>query len=145
MSTLKCGLIQMALKGDGSMEPLEVRDRMLEAHIPYIESFYNSLQFSANKNLSRGFFLRANYTYSKSVDDASTFSSASSSAASRQYPLMRTLDRGLSDFDIRHRLVINYFYTLPASVFFETGSISQPHWWQPESKLDMFHKLLNYF
>lgn len=78
------------------------------------QSFYNSLQLSANKSLSRGFSLRANYTYSKSVDDASTFSSASSSAASRQYPLMRTLDRGLSDFDIRHRLVINYFYTLPA-------------------------------
>ena len=37
MSKLKCGLIQMALKGDGSMEPLEIRDRMLEAHIPYIE------------------------------------------------------------------------------------------------------------
>jgi len=37
MAKLKCGLIQMALKGDGSMEPLEIRDRMIEAHIPYIE------------------------------------------------------------------------------------------------------------
>ena len=26
---------------------------------------------------------------------------------------MRTLDRGLSDFDIRHRISFNYFYTLP--------------------------------
>jgi N-carbamoylputrescine amidase len=37
MAKLKCGLIQMALKGDGSMEPLDIRDRMIEAHIPYIE------------------------------------------------------------------------------------------------------------
>ena len=37
MAKLKCGLIQMALKGDGSMPPLEIRDRMIEAHIPYIE------------------------------------------------------------------------------------------------------------
>jgi N-carbamoylputrescine amidase len=37
MSKVKCGLIQMALKGNGSMEPDEIRDRMIEAHIPYIE------------------------------------------------------------------------------------------------------------
>ena len=37
MAKVKCGLIQMALKGDGSMQPDEIRDRMLEAHIPYIE------------------------------------------------------------------------------------------------------------
>ena len=37
MAKVKCGLIQMALKGDGSMEPEAIRDRMIEAHIPYIE------------------------------------------------------------------------------------------------------------
>ncbi len=37
MAKLKCGLIQMALKGDGSMQPGEIRDRMIEAHIPFIE------------------------------------------------------------------------------------------------------------
>jgi len=37
MSKVKCGLIQMALKGDGSMQPDEIRDRMIEAHIPFIE------------------------------------------------------------------------------------------------------------
>ena len=37
MAKLKCGLIQMALKGDGSMQPLAIRDQMIEAHIPYIE------------------------------------------------------------------------------------------------------------
>ncbi len=74
------------------------------------QSFYNSLQLSANKSLSRGISLQASYTYSKSVDDASTFSFHGNPT---QYGLMRTLERGLSNFDIRHRLVFNYFYTLP--------------------------------
>jgi N-carbamoylputrescine amidase len=38
MAKVKCGLIQMGLKGDGTMEPWDIRDRMIEAHIPYIES-----------------------------------------------------------------------------------------------------------
>ncbi len=38
MAKLKCGLIQMALKGDAtSMGPDEIRDLMLEAHKSYIE------------------------------------------------------------------------------------------------------------
>ena len=37
MSKVKCGLIQMSLKGDGNMEPGEIRERMIEAHIPYVE------------------------------------------------------------------------------------------------------------
>ena len=37
MTKLKCGLIQMAFKGDMSMEPDTIRDIMIEAHIPYIE------------------------------------------------------------------------------------------------------------
>lgn len=37
MAKLKCGLIQMGLKGDGSMTPEALRDRMIEAHIPFIE------------------------------------------------------------------------------------------------------------
>ncbi len=86
------------------------------------QSFYNSLQLSANRSLSEGISLRASYTYSKSVDDASTSFTGTSAGAARQYPLMRTLDRSLSDFDIRHRLVINYFYTLPVG--------SGQRWWK---------------
>jgi len=37
MAKVKCGLIQMSLKGDGSMEPDAIRDAMIAAHIPYIE------------------------------------------------------------------------------------------------------------
>src|SRR5262245_2954865 len=38
MRKLRCGLIQMALKGDASMGPEQIRDLMLEAHLPFIES-----------------------------------------------------------------------------------------------------------
>lgn len=37
MSKVKCGLIQMSLKGDGTMEPAAIRELMIEAHIPMIE------------------------------------------------------------------------------------------------------------
>lgn len=37
MPRLKCGLIQMSLKGDSSWEPARIRAAMLEAHLPYIE------------------------------------------------------------------------------------------------------------
>lgn len=37
MAKLKCGLIQMGLKGDTSMEPDQIRDMMLKAHQPMIE------------------------------------------------------------------------------------------------------------
>ena len=37
MSKLKCGLIQMSLKGDGTMAPEKIRDLMIEAHIPMLE------------------------------------------------------------------------------------------------------------
>ncbi len=37
MMKLKCGLIQMAFKSDVSMDPIKIRDVMIEAHIPYIE------------------------------------------------------------------------------------------------------------
>ncbi|HWP86226.1 MAG TPA: TonB-dependent receptor [Terriglobia bacterium] len=73
------------------------------------QSFYNAMQLSASKSLSQGLSLQASYTFSKSVDDSSTGGSTNFG----QYALMRTLDRGLSDFDIRHRLVLNFFYNLP--------------------------------
>ena len=37
MAKLKCGLIQMGFKADTSSEPDEIREIMLDAHIPYID------------------------------------------------------------------------------------------------------------
>ena len=38
MSTLKAGLIQMALKGGTEMSPKQIRDKMIEALVPMVES-----------------------------------------------------------------------------------------------------------
>jgi hypothetical protein len=77
------------------------------------QSFYNALQLTANKTLSRGLTLQTSYTFSKSVDDISSFSSGDSQLPNRQYSLDRSIDRGLSDFDTRHRFSANYLYSLP--------------------------------
>jgi beta-ureidopropionase len=37
MTKLKAGLIQMGLKGDTSMSPSEIREKMLDAHLPLID------------------------------------------------------------------------------------------------------------
>ena len=83
------------------------------------QSFYNSLRIAANKSLSRGVSLRGSYTFSKSVDDASVH--GGSTASPVQYGLRRTLERGLSNFDIRHRVALDYLYVLP----FGSGQ----RWW----------------
>ena len=72
------------------------------------QSFYNAAQVSVGRNVGRRLSLQAGYTYSKSVDDAS-----GPEWGGVQYGLLRTLERGLSDFDLRHRFVFNYFYSLP--------------------------------
>jgi hypothetical protein len=75
------------------------------------QSFYNSLQVSGGRTLGQSLSIQASYTFSKSIDDASSHFSESGSAS--QFGFLRTSDRAVSDFDIRHRLTTNYFYTPP--------------------------------
>ena len=77
------------------------------------QSFYNALQISVGQTAGRAVSLQASYSYSKSVDDASDSFTGFDAGVARQYPHRRTLERGLSDFDLRHRLTMNYFYILP--------------------------------
>ena len=73
------------------------------------QSFYNALQVSGNKALGDRMSVQASYTYSRSVDD----SSVGQTTNTGQYGWDRTMDRALSDFDIRQRLSVSYFLTLP--------------------------------
>lgn len=72
-------------------------------------SSYNALWVSANKRLSRGFQFNASYTLSKSID----YNSQSSQGVTVQDSNNIRGDRGLSDYDARHRFVINAIYELP--------------------------------
>jgi outer membrane receptor protein involved in Fe transport len=73
------------------------------------QSFYNSLQVSLSKPLGGGNSVQGSYTFSKSVDDNSTGVVGNMG----QYAWVRTMERGLSDFHLQHRVSANYFYALP--------------------------------
>lgn len=72
-------------------------------------SSYNALWATATKRLSRGLQFNASYTWSKSID----YNSQSSQGVTLQDSFNIRGDRGLSDFDARHRFVISGLYELP--------------------------------
>ena len=69
-------------------------------------SNYNSLQVLLQKRLAHGLQFQASYTYSKSLDNASSFEEILN-------PLNYNATYGPSLFDSRHRFVFNYVWDLP--------------------------------
>ena len=83
-------------------------------------STYHALQTSLQKRFGHGVSLLASYTFSKTLDDASSFNitgSASQSVAGEndlaQNPFDISAEHGRSLFDARHRFVISYQWNLP--------------------------------
>jgi hypothetical protein len=83
-------------------------------------SSYNALETSLRKRFSHGLSFLASYTYSKSIDDSSSFNltgSASKPLAGEndlaQNPFDVNAERGRSLFDARHRFVLSYQWSLP--------------------------------
>jgi hypothetical protein len=83
-------------------------------------STYNALQVSLKKRFNKGLSFLASYTFSKTLDDTSTFNitgSASQSTAGEndlaQNPFDVRAEHGRSMFDARHRFVISYQWNLP--------------------------------
>jgi hypothetical protein len=79
------------------------------------QSFYNSLQVSVSKRYSHNLSWHAFYTWSHSIDDASTDFSveAVNEPPTTQDPFDRKGSRGRSSFDIRHNFIANVLYELP--------------------------------
>ena len=69
-------------------------------------SGYNSLQASLDKRFAHGLQFTAAYTFSKSIDEASSFEGILN-------PLPGANNRSLSLFDARHRFVLSYLWNLP--------------------------------
>jgi len=83
-------------------------------------SSYNALQTSLRKRFGHGLSFLASYTYSKSIDDVSSFNITGSSSQSlagendlAQNPFDLAAERGRSLFDSRHRFIISYQWSLP--------------------------------
>jgi hypothetical protein len=85
------------------------------------QSTYNSLQMSLTKRLSKGLQFLASYTYGKSLDNASGGSDSTGEARDTINIAGNQLDnranRGLSDFDRTHRVVLSYLWDLPRPEF----------------------------
>ncbi len=89
-------------------------------------SLYNGFntRFELRNFRKYGLTLRANYTWSHSIDDgSSTFTTDNNSAYNLGLldPLNPSLDRGSSDYDIRHRFVLSAVWQEP---FFSKRGLS---------------------
>ena len=103
-------------------------------------STYDSLQLSLTGKISnRGQFL-ASYTFAKSIDNASGAGGGAgitgvvnSGALNDTSPILgnqnnSSANRGVSDFDHRHRFVLSYLWDLPKPAFASSGFAKQAIW-----------------
>jgi hypothetical protein len=85
------------------------------------QSTYNSLQMSLTRRFSKGLQFLASYTYAKSLDNASGGSDSTGEVRDTINIAGNQLDnranRGVSDFDRRHRFVLSYLWDLPRPAF----------------------------
>ena len=80
---------------------------------PAASSSYHALQLRAERQHARGLSLRLAYTWSKSIDDASAFLPSDGNDNTPQQGSNAAAERGLSDFDVRHRLSTAVVWVLP--------------------------------
>lgn len=83
-------------------------------------SSYSALEASLRKRFSHGLSFLWSYTYSKAIDDVSSFNISGSGSIQvagendlAQNPNNLAAERGPSLFDARHRLVFSYEWSLP--------------------------------
>ena len=82
------------------------------------DSYYHGLQLSLKKQAGRGLHFQTAYTWSKSIDTASSSGSTSATSGLPNSvavvtPLLPHLNRGLSTFDIPHNFMTNVVWEIP--------------------------------
>lgn len=111
--------LNQATPGPGTPAQVQARRPYPQfGNITWIESVanstYHSMELKAEKRYTKGLSLFGSYTFSKSIDNSpgiSTSSNASSAVA--QNALDLRAERGLSDFDVRHRFVASSIWEIP--------------------------------
>ncbi len=81
--------------------------------LPDVNSNYNALLLRVTSDYARNFRIEGNYRFSKSIDTSSF-----GRGAQQTDPSNSQIERGPSDFDIKHNLVISGLYRIP---FFNDG------------------------
>jgi len=87
-------------------------------------SGYNALEISLRHTSPRAAILAA-YTYSKSMDNASSWGPGVSDAGEQLNPINPRLSRSLSAFDLTHNFVVSYSYMLPFDKFFQANRLTR--------------------
>jgi hypothetical protein len=82
------------------------------------DSYYHGLQASVKKTIHSELHIQSSYAYAKSIDTASSTGSTAagsgySGARAVPTPLLPGLNRGLSDFDLRHSYSFSLVWELP--------------------------------
>ncbi|MCS6805515.1 MAG: carboxypeptidase regulatory-like domain-containing protein [Acidobacteriota bacterium] len=93
---------------------------LIQVNEPSAQSVYSSMQLTFERRLRQGFSVLANYTWSHSIDDASTLGlfgtqilGARSASPFPSNPNNAKADRGNSNFDVRHIFNLSYSWELP--------------------------------
>jgi hypothetical protein len=77
-------------------------------------SISHALQLRVERQRARGLWLRGAYTWGKSIDDGSAFLASEGNDNTPQWSARPDLERGLSDYDVRHRVVGAVIWEVPA-------------------------------
>jgi hypothetical protein len=77
------------------------------------DSIYHALDVKLDRRFSKGLLLRTSYTFSKLIDTGSEVFTTTGNSSFPENLSNRALDRGLSAFDRRHRVVVTYVYDIP--------------------------------
>ena len=92
--------------------------------ITMANSGYNALEVSLRHTSQRVAILAA-YTYSKAMDNASSWGPGISDAGEQINPINPRSSRSLSAFDLTHNFVVSYSYTLPFDKLFPSNKLTR--------------------
>jgi hypothetical protein len=104
--------------GNGAATPVSARLPYLNYGVIQLvqdggNANYNSLSFKATRRFSQGVSVIGSYTWSKSIDDTSGIRVQGFDTLYPQNSDCIECERGLSSFDVRHRVVASILYDLP--------------------------------
>src|SRR5574340_734055 len=86
---------------------------------------YNGLLLKAERRYAKGFTVLASYTWSKSIDDSSALTNLS-----QNNPFTLRLERGPSEYDLRHNFVVTYVWDIPFGSTLRGAARQLLHGWQ---------------
>jgi hypothetical protein len=104
--------------GNGAVTPVSARLPYLNYGVIQLvadggNGVYNSLSFKATRRFNHGVSVIGSYTFSRSIDDTSGIRTQGSDTLFPQNSDCIECERGLSSFDVRHRMVTSILYDLP--------------------------------